>query len=253
MKIVKCIILLFIANSVSSQTIINAEHLFNGVDSTLFAFSFSYNGTRGNSHTDQFNVSPNLVLIRKKNDFLVFGGYALLSKSNETILNSGFIHLRHNYKFTDRIKSFEFYQLQFNEILLLNKREVFGVGLRYSFLVHDSLNFDLGMGIMRELEILNTSTLAPGEVSETNYFRATCVSNFNWMVTKTLQVNNVAYYQPYLKNFSDYRLLNDFKLIVTVTKHLKLITSVIARYDNKPPGSLEKLDSAVSFGFEMRF
>ncbi len=253
MKIVKCIILLFIANSVSSQTIINAERFAGGTDSTIFALNFSYNGTRGNSNTDQFNIAPYVTLIRKKNDYMLFGGYSLLSRSNDRILNAGFIHLRHNYKITERFKSFEFYQLQFNEILLLTKREVFGAGLRYSFLIRDSLNFDLGVGIMRELEILNRKTLQPDELSETTYYRATCVSTLNWVAAKTIMINNVMYYQPYLKDFSDYRLLNDLKLIFTVSQHFKLITSVTARYDSKPPAILKNLDTAVNLGFELKF
>ncbi len=252
MKILKYLFFLFIAQNAYSQTIINAERYTGGGDSTLFALAFSYNGTKGNSNTDQFSISPNISLIRKKNDYMLFGGYAVLSRSNTKILNAGYVHLRHNYKITDRIKTFEFYQLQFNEILLLKKREVFGAGLRYSFLKKDSLNLDIGLGVMREVEILNKKTLLPDEISETKYYRATCVSTLNWMAGKTVRINNVMYYQPYLKDLSDYRLLNDFNLLVSLTKHFKLVTSVTARYDSKPPSSLKNLDTAVSFGFEVR-
>ena len=45
------------------------------------------------------------------------------------------------------------------DILLLTKREVFGVGLRFSLLNHDSLKFDLGTGLMKKIELLDKTAL----------------------------------------------------------------------------------------------
>ena len=127
MKIFKCVIIFLLLDNLGySQTIINAERLIDDADSTIYAISLSYTGTRGNSNTDQLDISPAFILLRKKNEFKIFGGYSLLSESGNRILNSGFMHIRHNHKLTRRIKTFEFYQLQFNDALLLTKREVFG-------------------------------------------------------------------------------------------------------------------------------
>ena len=106
-----------------SQTIINAERLINGADSTIYSVSITYAGNRGNSNTDQLDISPAIVLLRKNNDYKLFGGYNLLSQAEKNILRGGFIHLRHNYSITDRIKTFEFYQLQFNDVLLLSNEK----------------------------------------------------------------------------------------------------------------------------------
>ena len=191
--------------------------------------------------------------LRKQNEYKLFGDYSLLSESGNEILNSGFVHIRHNYKLSDRIKTFEFYQLQFNDVLLLEKREVFGAGLRFAVINKDSLKLNFGMGLMRESEILNKTTLKPGELSVTNYWRATSVVSFKWIVSKIVKIDNVIYFQPYLKDFNDYRLLNDFNMGVSITNHFELITSLTIRYDNKPPGSLKKMDSVISFGFNMKF
>lgn len=254
MKIIKLIIpILFLSVYCHSQTIINAEQLSDGKDSSIYALSFSYNGTRGNSTTDQLNVSPTILLLKEKNEFKLFGGYGLLSQSKNKILNGGFFHVRHNYKITNRIKTFEFYQLQFDEVILLTKREVFGAGLRFSLAEKDSLKSSLSIGLMRELEVLNKTTLLPNENSETTYYRATSVFSFKLIFGKTIKFDNIVYYQPHLKEFADYRILNDFALTVSISKHFNLITSITTRFDSQPPASLEKLDNLINFGFNLKF
>lgn len=254
MKILKwTLIIIFLSNYSFSQTIINAERLSNGIDSTIYALSFSYNGTRGNSTTDQLNISPTILLLTKKNEFKLFGGYTLLSQSNNKILNGGFVHLRHNYKLSERIKTFEFYQLQFNEVLLLTKREVFGAGLRFSLADKDSLKSSFSLGMMREFEVLNKTDLLPEDVSETIYYRATSVFSFKFIFSKTIKLDNVLYYQPYLKEFADYRILNDLALSVSLLNHFDIITSLTTRFDSKPPGTLKNFDNFVSLGFNLKF
>lgn len=254
MKEVKGIIfLILLSNYCFSQTIINAERLSNGIDSTIYALSFSYNGTRGNSTIDQLNISPTILLLTKKNEFKLFGSYYLLSESDNKILKGGYIHLRHNFKLSKQIKTFEFYQLQFNEVLLLNKREVFGAGLRFALVNKDSLKLNFSTGVMRELEVLNKTNLLPNELSKTTYYRATNVLSFKLMAGKVIKFDNVLYYQPFLKEFADYRILNDFVLTISLSNHFGLIISVTTRFDSKPPGSLEKLDNFMSFGFNLKF
>ena len=236
-----------------SQTIINVERLIDGSDSTVYALALSYNGTQGNSVTTQLDISPAVIFLRKKNEYKIFGGYSFLSESVNTILKNGFMHIRHNYKLTERIKTFEFYQLQFNDELLLDKRLVFGAGLKYSMLTKDSLKFDISLGIMREQEVLNKIVLQPGEIAKTNYYRANYANCFKWIIGKNVKIDDILYYQPYLKDFSDFRLLNDFNLTVSITDHFELINSLTIRYDSQPPGSLKNFDSTLSLGLNVKF
>lgn len=242
-----------LANLSFSQTIINAERLIDGKDSTIYSFALSYSGTRGNSSTNQFEASPSIVLIREKNEFMVFGGYSLLSESENSILNSGFAHLRHTFKVNKRIGTFEFYQIQFNEVLLLNRREVLGAGLNLKLIMGDSLKLDVSAGLMREVEILNKTTLQPDELTETRYLRLSVVNSFKWQIGSVVKINNVVYYQPYIKDFNDYRLLDDFSLGIAVSDNIELITSFTFRYDSQPPGLLGKTDSVVSTGINIKF
>ena len=242
---------LAVARPVVSQTIINAERLKNYHDSTVFSVFMAYNGTRGNVLTDRLDLEPSLLLVRPKHNVKLFGGYSLLSRSGDRILNSGFLHLRHNYKIDHRLKSFAFYQIQYNEILLLNRRTVAGSGLRFSFLRSDSTMFDLGAGIMREHEFLDASTLLPGETAVTRYWRLSMVSSFLRIVNDQLKFNNVLYFQPYLGDPGDFRLLNELSASYRLTEKISVVVQNTIRYDSRPPSPLVKTDIRLNVGLSL--
>lgn len=244
---------LLFSTSIFAQTIVNAEQLNSSNDSLTFSLQMTYEGTRGNAVTDEFDLAPSVSLVKKKNNFKLFGGYSVLSEESNTLLNSGFAHIRHNYKISNRLKTFEFYQIQFNEVLLLTKRELFGAGLRYSIVAEDSVSFDLGIGFMQENEFLNNETLMEGEITDTHFIRGATVSSFQWIINETVQINNVFYYQPNMIDLSDYRILNDFMLTTQVSDEIYFIASFTARYDSKPPSSLTGFDSKFNVGVGYTF
>ena len=247
------VFILSISNLVCSQTIINAESLSMKGDSSIYSMSFSYSGSQGNLTTNQISLSPNILLMRKRNEYKVLGGYYFLSQQGIHLFHSGFIHFRHNFKINERFKTLAFYQAQFNEVLLLNQRQLFGIGFKYRLIDKDSLNLDFSAGPMREYEELNTSSLNPGEIAETGYTRANFVSSLSWKASKVFSVHHVLYYQPYLSDFTDYRVLNDLNLIVSLSKYFSLVASITTRYDNLPPIALKKTDNAVSLGLKLAF
>jgi hypothetical protein len=244
---VKCFVFSFVISFVISfganaQTIINAERVGGVKDSSVYALSLSYNGTRGNSTTDQISISPVVVLKRKKNEFKLFAAYNVLSQSQNNILNSGYVHVRHNYNFKPFLKTIVFYQLQFNEVLRLTKREVVGAGFRFGLVRKDSLSLALSVGAMHEFELLNRSDLQSFEKYKTNYIRGSVVASFKWIVNEHLQVNEVVYYQPYLKNFADYRILNDINISIKVSDHFSFLLISSIRLDSQPPSSIGGYD-----------
>lgn len=252
-KITTTILLFFCITSAYSQTIINAERLLDGADSSIISLSVSYSGTRGNSTIDQVDLSPAYVLLTKRNEYKLFGGYSLLSNEGDGLLNSGFVHARHNYIIQPRLKTFEFYQLQYNDQLLLERRQVFGAGLRYSLVAKDSVNIDFELGLMRDMEIYNQNKLLEGE-NRINYnTRITFVNSSKIYLSKYIKINNVIYYQPAIDDFSDFRVLNDFNLSIKVTNHLSVINALTLRYSSKPPGGLKNLDASMKFGGSLKF
>ncbi len=252
-SLVNIVLLLSISGLTYAQTIINAEALNSETDSSIYALAFAYDGTQGNLTMNQIGLSPNIILLRSRNEYKLLGGYSFLSEQGENIMNSGYIHLRHNFKISERLKTLAFYQVQFNEVLLLNQRQLFGLGLRYRLIDKDSLSYDISAGPMREYEMLDGASLEPGETIATSFTRASIVSSFSWEAGKNFSIHHVLYYQPYLSDFSDFRLLNDLNFVVSLSKYFSLVTAVTTRYDNLPPSTLKKFDNAVSIGVNVKF
>lgn len=253
MKKLKLILLLVVISiTTQAQTIINAERLV-GTDSSIYALTFTYTGTRGNLNTDRLGIAPSMIFIRGNNDIKLLGGYTYLQSGGNDILHNGFVHLRHNYNLTDRLKTIGYYQIQFNEMLLLTNRQVLGAGLRYKFVDKRTIHFDMGGSLMREFEQLNEDKIDPGEISQTRYFRLGMLTSLGFNIGENARVHNVLYYQPYLGGFSDYRLLSDLSLTVNIIKHFDLVTSLTTRYDSQPPAPLVKFDNLLSVGITMKF
>ncbi len=226
-----------------AQTIINAERLGNdGKDSLVFSCSGSYAGTRGNARTDQVALSSSVMVRKKKNEIKFFASYDLLAQKSNSILNSGFIHGRHQHLLRSRIKSVLFYQLQFNEILRLTKREVMGGGIRIEVLKQDSLSAALTVGLMHEYEVLDRNDLSQGENFKTNYVRGSLVGSFRWFINDFMELSDVVYYQPYLKNMEDFRVLNDVNLVFKLNKNFSILLISTLRFDSRPPSSVQGYD-----------
>ena len=158
-KVYTIFLLMFVSTLACSQTIINAEKYFQSDDTVFFAVSAEYAGNRGNSLVDQIDVSVAAGYRLKSHTFKLMGGYKTLLENYKKILNGGYMQVRHNYSFLNRrMKSFAFYQLQFNDILLLTKRELVGVGVRGHLVAKDDDFIDIGTGALYELEQLNRDT-----------------------------------------------------------------------------------------------
>ena len=233
------------------QTIINAEQLILDGDSLRWSLQGSYIGNAGNASTHEFSVVPGFMWIRKKEELKVFGSYNALFSSNQRLLNSGFIHLRAGRNVLQKGKWYAFYQLQFNEILLMTKRELIGGGYRVEFIDRDSISDAIALGLMHEYELLDRGRLAINEKYKTNYLRLSLMHSFNWSVSRFFSLANVFYYQPYLQNFNDYRLLNDLRLSFKIISQLQFMIQGEFRYDNEAPSTLKSFDLSVSSGFNV--
>jgi putative salt-induced outer membrane protein YdiY len=138
-------------------------------------------------------------------------------------------------------------------MLLLTNRQVIGAGLRYQFVDKQKFHFDMGGSLMREYEKLNEEKVTPGEQIETRYFRLGMLTSLGFNIGENVRVHNVLYYQPYLGDFRDYRLLSDLSMSVNIIKHFDLVTSLTTRFDSQPPDPLVRFDNLLTVGITMKF
>lgn len=238
-----------------TQTIVNTEKLFNA-DSTRFKFSSELVGNliSGNASVFLLEYSANTAYSFRKNQLMLLSGGELINEEKEIVSNSHFGQFRYSYNHSDWIAPFVFYQLQSNEILLLKRRQLAGVGNRmnmFRYLNSDSLEMfvsRLTFGVMWEEELLNRNDLSLNEVYYTSYIRANTSFILSIALNEKTSFINTTYYQPYFSNFSDFRLLNETNLIFQVTDKLSFSIDFEIRYDSDPPGMLKSSDFNSNFG-----
>ncbi|MDA7836799.1 DUF481 domain-containing protein, partial [Salibacteraceae bacterium] len=68
-------------------------------------------------------------------------------------------------------------------------------------------------------------------------------------VTDVFTIVNTTYLQKYIKDFSDYRLLNETNLMFSINELLSVSLDLEYRFDSDPPSTLKDTDFNTNFGF----
>ena len=81
-------------------------------------------------------------------------------------------------------------------------------------------SIDLSVGLMQEVEELNRDKLPINEKYYTNYTRSIISLVGVLELNQKISIINTIYFQQYLSNFSDYRLLNETNLLLKFNEKL---------------------------------
>jgi len=237
------IFLLFLSSNIIAQSIVNTELKSINNNKFFAEIEGAFDIQKGN--TEIYQVESSVLLgynINNKNLIKVTFGHAQLSEQNESIDNDSYGQIRHNYKFSESIKSFAFLQYQKNLNLLLMERFIAGGGVRYDT-KRKSFNFGIGSGIMYENEAL---LLPQGEENDIITVRMAGLSALVLPLNGTISLHNTTYFQPALFNFFfDFRLLNELTILIELNDRLSLENKFTFRHDSDPPSVLKEDD----FGF----
>jgi hypothetical protein len=248
-----CIFFFALVNC-SAQSIINTEKLFKTNEEGLGVSSkLSGNSIQGNASVLFLKYSLNFSYKKDKHYLRLLSGGSNINKDKEMVSNNLFSQLRYNYVFNEKNKLFLFSQLQSNAILLLERRFLAGAGFRRSIVdFHKdsikSFKIELSAGAMQENELLNRTNLEIGEKYHTNYTRMifSLVSLFD--VKNKFTLVNTTYFQQYLLNLNDFRLLNEFNFMFNINKNLAFSIDLVYRFDSEPPSILSDRDLNTNIG-----
>ena len=72
-------------------------------------------------------------------------------------------------------------------------------------------------------------------------------------ITDAFTIVNTTYFQQYLKDFSDYRLLNETNLMFAINEWLSMSLDLEYRFDSEPPSILKDTDFNTNFGLILNF
>lgn len=252
-RIISILILLLLSTNGRTQSIINIEKALVASDRKLhISGDVSTALSRGNVNITLLNTEFNLGWQPDSLHIIrVMGGINILNESGNTLNNVGFIHLRHNYVLNNFMKTFAFYQAQYNNIIFLEQRHLAGVGIRLGF-HKNHFDFAVLIGAMYEHEDLDEDFLLPNEQSISNLARTATAVSVKYD-HKSTHIISTTYFQMDLGNFNDFRILNDTEIRFQITKHFSIFNVFEIRFDSQQPLMLESYDLTNSVGIGINY
>ena len=259
MRILIIICITFHAIDFYAQSIVNTEKLFTTNDEGLGVSSeISGSSISGNASVLLLEYGLNFSYKRKKHYFRLLSGGEYINEDSQEISNSLFSQFRYNFFINRKSRIFAFTQIQTNAILLLERRLLGGVGYRRNLLdikvdTTKRYEIDLSAGIMQEEELLNRENLPNDEKFYTNYTRAiySLVGIIDFKNKFTIV--NTTYFQQYLRNLKDFRLLNETNIMVQIKEWLGIGIDIEYRFDSEPPSTLKDQDFNTNLGLVFNF
>lgn len=239
--------LLFITGSIHAQ-LVNIESIRMQTDSMRFVlksdFLFNYSNTDG-IYIYRFNLGLNTQYKTKnlRHIFFFSGNSVLIRSQDQDFQNSWFLHLRYNMKLDNKWRMEAFIQDQNNELLSINTRNLFGVGLRYKFVRGEYFQAYLGNSYMYEKE--------GSDVVDQTYYnhRNSTYLSFGLSFEKSeLKLVNTIYFQPLYTDISNFRLLEQFKAEMPLFKSIKVSALFNYFYNNLNPFETSEFSSVFSVG-----
>ncbi|UCH62326.1 MAG: DUF481 domain-containing protein [Fidelibacterota bacterium] len=235
------------------------EELAPGLHTTLGA---DLGLIAGNSDLLRLKSNLRFDYLGGGNHFFLVTQYQQGSKDEQVFINKGFAHLRSVRALRRRLHAEGFLQREFNEFISLEDRQLAGGGLRIRWQQRGGsaetpppLQLNTGIGLMWERERIDTTGNAPGDPvhgAVASLVRSTNYLVLRWRLDERLTLFSTTYYQVDLRRFSDYRLLWEGRLGVTLTKRLSLTLNLDLRYDSEPPGGIKPCDLEITNGVSYR-
>lgn len=191
---------------------------------------FNFKFTQNTNSIWQLSNNISLLYRKKKLTHLLLNNITLVRSNSNDLVNYGYAHYRLIHMISEiRFIKWESYtQIQYNSVQKIKQRTLVGSGLRFKIINKDSLQFNYGWSLMYEYEettIPEYSSL----IRNSNYL------SLEWKISPSWELKTIAYYQPYIGDFSDYRLSNETNISHKLTQKISLVGTVSILYDSNPP------------------
>lgn len=246
------ILLTLLFTSFLHAQLVNIESKRMQTDSIRFVlrsdFSFSYDNYNGDYI---YRIGSSLSSQVKSKDlkkiYFLLGNYNLIRSEAQDFQNTWFLHLRYNQKLSNLFRFEAFLQSQNNQLLAINSRNLLGVGLRFKLVSKELVRLYLGNAYMYEEEKSDAFS-----TKEYNHRNSTYLSISATIAESNVSITNTVYFQPLYKDFKDYRILEQLKIDVPLSKVLSLYTLLDYYHDNITPSGGSQFSTNISVGLGIR-
>jgi hypothetical protein len=184
----------------------------------------------------------------QKSIWLLLGNYSFLKAGKDKLVSQGFVHLRYNYKVNNWLRWEVFGQYQNNPVLFIDHRFLLGTGPRFRLYRQNKTRLYAASLLMLEDEKeLTNPVFKHTDLRNSSYVSLSLIPNGQ------LELVNTFFYQPLLKDFSDYRFLNQLSVKVKAGKHISLGVKFNYLNDSKPAGTAPSTTYTLATGFDYDF
>lgn len=239
---------LYIVNSNLYSQVINIENKrflndTNGwVGNTDLFFNIDQNTQQSMSFGHTFRGQYQF----NRHRFLMINDMRLVRGGNTDYVNSGYQHFRYSFKIYDFLTMESFTQTQYNPVLKLDFRYLYGLGPRFKLIKEKNSRAYLGILYMYEFDkIRGESSVYEHRMS--SYLTGTV------KFLKTVELSGTVFYQPKIGEGTDYRLAIDAVLDIQINKYLSFRTGLNLLKDTRQPIGVPNLVYYMRNGISIKF
>jgi len=208
----------------------------------------SLNYTKNDAALFQAKNKFQLQYFKGNSTFLLFNELSQIKTDNKNFLNDGFLHLRYNYSLPENFVTLEmFTQYQYNSIKKLKHRYLTGAGPRIKIIDTTTVRIFFAPLLMYEYEMLTIDS------SPHQKFRLSSYLSFSYKLNDQLNFIHISYFQPWIVDFSNFRVSSESTLIIKITEKLSLKIIYELIFDSHPPEDVSNLFYSISNGLNYKF
>lgn len=235
---IQLFLFLLFTTSSFGQSVVNTESnrldtLKNGIKGNI---ELGLNFVQNINNVFQTQNSSQFKWNKEKHSVMSFNALNLTVFNESKVLNDGVQYLRYSYHLNKYLDIETFGQAQYNEIIKIRGRFLLGTGARLHIFdsKKDSVKLHMTLHYMREYENETTGLI-------NRHHRLNSVLSFGWPINNKVGVNMIAYYQPDIQNFKDFRFSSEASIQIKVFTRLTFKYSMAWFYDERPPEGISRI------------
>lgn len=242
------LILCFSSAFLRAQVInIESKRFLNDTNGWVGVTDFSFNILQNTQQVVSFSNNFRIQYQKNRSRIIFLNDINFIKAGNTNFVNSGYQHIRYNYKMNKRLTIEAFTQTQYNPVLRLNFRFLNGIGPRVKVLKTEKAKIYAAALYMYEYDDITNESQKIYEQRLSSYI------TFTFHFFKSIDISSTTFYQPNLGYINDYRIANDTGLEIFINKHLNYKTSFNLLYDTKQPIGVPELVYALKNGLTLKF
>ena len=207
-----------------------------------------FNIIQNTTRITQINLNAHVQYKSRRDLWLLTGHYGFLKGGGQKYVGNSFAHLRYNHKFNKWLRWEVFTQVQSNYITQIDSRFLAGTGPRFK--LADTRIFHLYIASLFMYEQEKERTQPPVHHADG---RNSSYISFTLVPAENLEIISTTFYQPRLKQFSDYRILNESVMRIKAGKHLAFTVAYNYLNDRFPAGTAPRKTYELLTGLQYDF